>query len=183
MPRFLPTRTYATSPRIPVKITSRSQVIRVPVANSSSGFPAISAMPAIQANAKSPRMHTVQKAAAPLDEFEAMMARVALMPGVSGAQKVTFTGIYPAIVNSSDDLRPLLATLDPKTRDTLRRVLIRGQADRYAIASDLLRYRDGRGDNWADIIDMLTMHPDARRRVARVLGEIDATDWSAQGGD
>ena len=41
-------------------------------------------------------------------------------------------------------------------------------------ASDLLRYRDERGDDWADIIDMLTMHPEARRKVARLLGEIDA---------
>jgi hypothetical protein len=74
----------------------------------------------------------------------------------------------------SDDLRALLETLDPKARDDLRRVLIRDQADRDAIASRLMRYRDERGDEWADIIDMLTMHPDARRRVIRVLGEIDA---------
>jgi hypothetical protein len=37
-----------------------------------------------------------------------------------------------------------------------------------------MRYRDGRGDDWADIIDMLTMHPEARRQVVRVFGEIDA---------
>jgi hypothetical protein len=54
------------------------------------------------------------------------------------------------------DLRALLATLDPKVRDDLRRVLIRDQADRDAIASQLLRYRDRHGDSWADIIDMLT---------------------------
>jgi hypothetical protein len=59
-------------------------------------------------------------------------------------------------------------------RDDLRRVLIHDRADRDAIASQLLRYRDGRGDEWADIIDMLTMHPEERRRVARLLGEIDA---------
>jgi hypothetical protein len=53
-------------------------------------------------------------------------------------------------------------------------VLIHDQADRDAIASDLLRYRDGRGDDWADIIDFLTMYPDARRRVARLLAEIGA---------
>jgi hypothetical protein len=64
--------------------------------------------------------------------------------------------------------------LDPKARDTFRRFLIRGQADRDAIASQLPRYRDGRGDDWADIIDMLTMHPEIRRRAARVLAEIDA---------
>ena len=72
------------------------------------------------------------------------------------------------------DLRSLLQTLDPLARDALRRVLIHDQADRYAIASKLLRYRDGRGDDWADIIDMLTLHPEARRRVVRVLAEIDA---------
>jgi hypothetical protein len=53
----------------------------------------------------------------------------------------------------------------------LRNVLIRDQADRDAIASKLLRYRDGHGDDWADIIDMLTLYPDARRRVVRLLGE------------
>ena len=37
-----------------------------------------------------------------------------------------------------------------------------------------MRYRDERGDDWADIIDMLTMHPEARRKVVRLLGEIEA---------
>ena len=75
-----------------------------------------------------------------------------------------------------DDLRALLLTLSPKSRDDLRRVLIRDQADRDAIASRPLGYRDGRRDDWADIIDMLTMHPDERRKVARILGEIEVTD-------
>jgi hypothetical protein len=74
----------------------------------------------------------------------------------------------------SDDLRDLLSTLSPNARDDLRRVLIHDQADRDAIASQLLRYRDGRGDDWADIIDLLTMYPDARRRLVRVLGELEA---------
>jgi hypothetical protein len=39
-----------------------------------------------------------------------------------------------------DGLRTLLETLDPRARDDLRRVLIRDQADRDAIASQLLRY-------------------------------------------
>ena len=68
----------------------------------------------------------------------------------------------------------LRLALDPKARDGLRRVLIRDQADRDAIASNLLRYRDERGDDWADIIDVLTMYPDARRRLVRVLGELEA---------
>jgi hypothetical protein len=38
-----------------------------------------------------------------------------------------------------------------------------------------LRHRDQNGQDWADIIDFLTMYPDARRQVVRLLGEIDAT--------
>jgi hypothetical protein len=72
------------------------------------------------------------------------------------------------------DLRVLLETLDPKARDDPRRVLIRDQADRDAIASRLMRYRDQNGQGWADIIDLLTMYPDVRRRVARILNEIGA---------
>ncbi len=72
-------------------------------------------------------------------------------------------------------LRLLLRRLGPKTRDTLRRVLIHDQADRDAIASSLLRYRDERGDDWADIIDMLTLYPEMRRTVVRILGELEAS--------
>ena len=43
-----------------------------------------------------------------------------------------------------------------------------------ATRSHLCDDRDARGDDWADIIDMLTMYPDARRNVARILGEIEA---------
>jgi hypothetical protein len=41
------------------------------------------------------------------------------------------------------------------------------------ISSHLMRYRDQNGQDWADIIDFLTMHPVARRRVVRLLAEID----------
>jgi hypothetical protein len=43
------------------------------------------------------------------------------------------------------------------SRDNLRRVMIHDKADRDAIAAQLFRYRDQTGDDWADIIDMLTM--------------------------
>ena len=72
------------------------------------------------------------------------------------------------------DLRAILEMLDPPARDTFRRIVIRDQADRDAIASHpaplprLARRRLG------DFIGMLTMYPGARRRVIRVLGEIDA---------
>jgi hypothetical protein len=42
------------------------------------------------------------------------------------------------------------------------------------LRSRLLRYRDQNGLDWGDIIDFLTMWPDARRQVVRVLGEVDA---------
>jgi hypothetical protein len=72
------------------------------------------------------------------------------------------------------EIRALLESLDPNARDDLRCVPIRDQADRDAIALRLMRYRDQNGQDWADIIDFLTMYPDARRWVARVLEEIDA---------
>ena len=82
--------------------------------------------------------------------------------------------------DSDTELRILLSALDPKARDTLRRVLIHDQADRDAISSQLLRYRDERGDDWADVIDMVTTHPEGRRRVVRLLGEIGARgNWDA----
>jgi hypothetical protein len=43
------------------------------------------------------------------------------------------------------------------------------------IALRLTRYRDQNGQEWADIIDFLTMYPDARRRVVRMLSEIEAS--------
>ena len=75
---------------------------------------------------------------------------------------------------ADDHLRSLVETLDPRARDALRRDLINDQADRDAVSSQLLRYHDERGDDWADIIDFLTMWPDARRQVVRVLAEVDA---------
>ena len=76
---------------------------------------------------------------------------------------------------SDDDLRSFLLQLTPSARDHLRNVLILDQADRDVVASQLLRYRDGHGDDWADIIDMLTLHPETRHQVARLLGEIEAS--------
>jgi len=37
-------------------------------------------------------------------------------------------------------------------------------------------YRDQNGNDWADIIDMLTMHPEARRQVVLLLAEIEAPE-------
>jgi hypothetical protein len=41
------------------------------------------------------------------------------------------------------------------------------------IVSRLMRYCYQ--NDWADIIDFLTIHPNVRRNVARLIGEIDAS--------
>ena len=46
--------------------------------------------------------------------------------------------------------------------------------DQAAQSLSPMRYRDENGQRWADVIDFLTMYPDARRRVVQVLGEIEA---------
>ncbi len=68
----------------------------------------------------------------------------------------------------SDGLRDPLLTLSPSARDHLRTVLIRD--DRDEIAQQLLRYGDANGDGWADVIDTLTMYPEAWRRVGADAG-------------
>jgi hypothetical protein len=37
-----------------------------------------------------------------------------------------------------------------------------------------VRFGDANSDDRADVIDTLTMHPNTRRKVARLLAEIDA---------
>jgi hypothetical protein len=69
------------------------------------------------------------------------------------------------------ELRSLLETLDPMVRDDLRKVLVRDQADRDAISSRLMRYRDQAGDDWADIIDFL--------RCARMPGGESSGFWAS----
>jgi hypothetical protein len=84
------------------------------------------------------------------------------------------------VVNEDADLRAVLTALDPSARDALRRVLIRDQADRDAIATELTRYRDSAGAELAEIIDTLTMHSEERRKVVRLMTEIDADASSAR---
>jgi len=76
-------------------------------------------------------------------------------------------------VKMRDDLPHSSRPSTPRPRDTLRRVLIRDDAGRDAIATQLMRYRDQNGQDWADVIDFLTMYPEARR-VVRLLTEIQS---------
>jgi hypothetical protein len=76
------------------------------------------------------------------------------------------------IQDDETDLRSLHETLDPKARDDLRRVLVRDHADRDAIASRLMRYRDQNGQGWADIIAGCSpaSGPTARRDRRSLIG-------------
>jgi hypothetical protein len=54
------------------------------------------------------------------------------------------------LIGEDEGLRELLRSLSPSAPGHFRNVLIRDQADRYAISSNLFRYRDGHGDDWAE---------------------------------
>ena len=70
----------------------------------------------------------------------------------------------------------LLRRLPSGVRDGLRRLLIRDQPARDAIAEQLLRLRTPGADDVADLIDLLTVDDKARRQVVRLLGELEAED-------
>lgn len=74
----------------------------------------------------------------------------------------------------TDDAQLLVSLrgFTPTARDALRRILIAGQWYRDAVAERLLR--EG-GEGMADLLDLLTLNPEARRQVARLLGEIEAS--------
>jgi hypothetical protein len=74
------------------------------------------------------------------------------------------------------DLRLALSAIEPRGRELLRRYLIADQADRDELASRLLNEGTEHARWLADLIDTLTMHPDERRRVVRLLGELEAAD-------
>jgi hypothetical protein len=90
-----------------------------------------------------------------------------------------FLAQHPPFHSSDPESLALIASLRPP--DENRGKLLgepRGsslpRADRVSISSRLMRYHDQNGQDWADIIDFLTMYPDARRRLVRVLGELEA---------
>jgi hypothetical protein len=72
-------------------------------------------------------------------------------------------------------LRSTLCQLPPDARDDLRRLLIRDQPQRDAISAQLLRRRTVGANDLAELIDMLSLDDEARRRVVRILGELEAS--------
>jgi hypothetical protein len=74
------------------------------------------------------------------------------------------------------DLRAVLEMLDPLDREAPPPCADPRPAHRDEISSRLMRYRAPNGQDWADIIDMVTKYPGARQRVVRLVAEIDAAD-------
>jgi hypothetical protein len=76
---------------------------------------------------------------------------------------------------SDDELAALLSRLPTPVQVRLREALVADQGTRDDLARSLLR----RGDPWAtdlaDLLDLMTLYPDARRSVVRILGELSAT--------
>jgi hypothetical protein len=99
--------------------------------------------------------------------IEAFCARSSVATGgVEGSNDTFRTGPGFSVQLVADKgLRDLLLQVTPSAREKLPTVLILDQPDRDAIASELLRYGDANGIGWADVIDMLTLHPDTRRKV------------------
>jgi hypothetical protein len=78
------------------------------------------------------------------------------------------------LADQDADIRASLTRISPRGRELLRRYLIAAQRDRDALASRLLHERSEGAHGLADLIDTLTMYPEQRRRVVRLLGEIEA---------
>jgi hypothetical protein len=75
---------------------------------------------------------------------------------------------------TDDEIRAALAEMLTDGRRVLRKYLIGDEHDRKGLL--LARYRDGRPPARlvADLVEVLDADPDARRRVTRILGEIEA---------
>jgi hypothetical protein len=76
-------------------------------------------------------------------------------------------------------LSTTLRRLPPSARVDLRRLLIRDQPDRDAIAEQLLRRRTSGANDLAELIDILSLDPEGRRQMVRVLGELEAVEGGA----
>jgi hypothetical protein len=75
-------------------------------------------------------------------------------------------------VTEEESFRPGLTRLDPRARDALRLWLVADQPQRDAMAERLLR--EG-GAPVAELLDLLSLYPESRRQVVRLLGEIEAS--------
>jgi hypothetical protein len=77
---------------------------------------------------------------------------------------------------NNEQLRDVLCRLTPDARSELRRLLYSDQRDRDVIAEQLLRRQTPGATDLADLVDSLSIDDHARRKVVRLLGEIEASE-------
>jgi hypothetical protein len=70
----------------------------------------------------------------------------------------------------------VLRKLSPDAREILRRLMTSEQHNRDSYASALLRVDSVAAATMAELLDMASLQPDLRRRIARVLGELEGAD-------
>ena len=75
---------------------------------------------------------------------------------------------------SDDELRFFLRLIDPRGRDVLRRLMRADQHERDEFAAALQRHASGSASDLADLIDLASLNPGTRRRLAQLLGELEA---------
>jgi hypothetical protein len=73
------------------------------------------------------------------------------------------------------EVKDRLSRIGLRGREVLRRYLIADQPERDAMSMALLRESGDAATTAANLIDMLSLNPEARRRVTRLLGELEAT--------
>ena len=61
-------------------------------------------------------------------------------------------------------------------RGALRRVMIQNQSERDTLALALLHNDSPGARAMADILDMASLHSDVRRRISRLLGELEGEE-------
>jgi hypothetical protein len=71
------------------------------------------------------------------------------------------------------ELARLLRHVEPSGRKILRRLMRSEQWERNEYARALMSH-PGAATDLGDLLDLASMNPEVRRRVARVLGEIEA---------
>jgi hypothetical protein len=76
---------------------------------------------------------------------------------------------------NDEKLKQLLAQINPSGRDVLRRLMRAKQSERDEFSAALERKRTPSSLDPADLIDMASLRPELRRRLARLLGEIEAS--------
>jgi len=78
-------------------------------------------------------------------------------------------------VMDDHELARLLSNIGPRGRDVLRRLMRAEQFERDDFATALERQPMEVGRDLAELLDLASLNPEVRRRVARVLGELEAS--------